>query len=314
MINQNSNPWENMNPGSQRRVEFDTNHDYFWILDMHCKFGFYMKLDISSKIVRDIQLKGVDIRIERSTGGSTEFYLALENKEDWEIFHILCYDLITVIDTYESDEKKMSMLFYRLEKWKNLLANRRQLSVSKEKQMGIFSELQCMSNLISPHVGLCDALNAWVGMEMDKQDFGLKDCAIEVKSHQATKGNVAYISSLQQLFTEKDKLFLASYGLTSSQNGISIDDLYDQIVEYATTTEQETLLMKLFEYGWIPHNDKFYKEKFVIDSESIYEVREGFPILNPEFIDFRIIEVKYKIDLSKCEDYIVDSADIFGGE
>lgn len=309
-----NNPWEEMTPGSQRRVEYETKYDYFWILDTNRKYGFYMKLNISHDFNYDIQLKGIDIKVEPFSDSSFEFFLALENNEDWEIFYILCDDLITVIDTYDSDEKKISKLFERLDKWKNLLANKRQLSISKEKQMGIFSEIYSLKNLIAPNIGLSYALNSWIGMEMDKQDFNLKDCAIEVKSHRTTKGNVAIISSLGQLFSEKNKLFIVSFGLTLDQNGLSIDDIYDDIIEEATSVEQEVLLIKLFEYGWIPHNDKFLKDKFVIDSEKIYEVREGFPKIDQEMIDSRIIEVKYKIDLSKCDDYLADIDDIFGGE
>ncbi len=305
------NPWEDMVPGTQRRVEYDTSYDYFWIYDFERRYGFFLKLDIQEQITTDIKLRGIDIKIEKTQDDYTEFYLALEENEDWEIFHALCYDLVFVIDAHESDSVKISKLLERLDKWKNLLANKRHLNISKEQQMGIFSELLCLSNFIAPNIGYGAAIDAWVGIEKDKQDFNLEKCVVEVKSHITTKGNVANISSLHQLISEKDKLYLVSYGLTVNENGRTIDDLYDEIVAKLTSRDHETLMMKLFISGWVPHHENLRKDKFIKDSEKVYDVNELFPRISPNDIDKRVTEVKYKIDLSQCDEFLCNIEDIW---
>jgi len=314
MNNGQYNPWENMVSGTRRRVEYDTIYDYFWIYDFEGRYGFFLKLDIHERITTDIMLRGIDIKIEKTQDNCTEFYLALEENEDWEIFHALCFDLVFVIDAHESDSVKISKLLERLDKWKNLLANKRQLNMSKEQQMGIFSELLCLNNIIAPKVGYCAAIDSWVGIEKDKQDFNLEKCVVEVKSHITTKGNVANISSLNQLTSEKDKLYLVSYGMTVNENGRSIDDLYDEIVAKLTGKEHETLMMKLFISGWVPHHENLRKEKFIKDSEKIYDVNELFPKISSNDIDQRVTELKYKIDLSRCDEFLCNKEDVFGGE
>ncbi|WP_273327755.1 PD-(D/E)XK motif protein [Vallitalea guaymasensis] len=314
MKNSQYNPWENMVPGTQRRVKHDTNYDYFWIYDYERRYGFFIKLNIQEDINSDIMLRGIDIKAERTSDNCLEFYLSLEENEDWEIFYALCFDLVFVMDAHESDNVKISKLLERLEKWKNLLANKRQLNISREQQMGIFSELLCLHNIIAPNIGYGSAIEAWVGIEKDKQDFNMEKCVLEVKSHITTKGNVASISSLHQLTSEKDKLYLVSYGLTVNENGRTIDDLFDEIVYKLTSNEHEELMMKLFISGWIPHHDKLRKDKFIMDSEKLYKINELFPKINSNDIDPRVIEVKYKVDLSQCDEFECTTEELFGGE
>lgn len=307
-------PWENMLPGTQRRVEHEATYDYFWIVDYNRRYGFFMKLNISEKINTDISLRGIDLLFEKNDPEFLDIFFFLEDKSEAEVFRVLCFDLIFAIDGHDSDVIKVSKLLDRIEKWKNLLANKRTISFSIEQQMGIYSELCCLKNIIAKSKGYEYAIKSWVGMDKDKQDFSLEDCVIEVKSHRTTKGNFAYISSVTQLYTEKDKFFLVSYGMTINEQGKSIDDLLDDINLEISGELKELLLIKIFETGWIPYHDKLNKEKFVVDSEKIYKVNDKFPKINNEDLDFRITDIKYKIDLSKCNDTICYIKDIFGGE
>ena len=315
MIKSFSNPWENMVLGTRRRVEFDTKHDYFWIVSCEHTYGFYMKLLIdNSDIELDDRLKGIDIIINRMNDNNIELCLKLDSEEDWEIFYVLCKDLITTVDSYECDVDKLIKLKNRLKKWRNLLANKGRLSMSIEKQMGLFSELYCLSNIIAAKKGYEVAIDSWVGIDKDKQDFNLDTMALEVKSHRVSKGNYANISSVGQLYTEKDKLYLVSYGLTISDIGQTIDDLYNNIVEKVDELYAECLKMKLFDTGWITNFSEQKKEHFIVDTEKIYYVDELFPKINRDSIDSIINEVKYKIDLSRCKKYIKSVDEVFCGE
>ena len=43
MTDEIKNPWENMEISTQRRVNIDTQRDYFWMTDLQGNYGFYLK-------------------------------------------------------------------------------------------------------------------------------------------------------------------------------------------------------------------------------------------------------------------------------
>jgi hypothetical protein len=310
----NNNPWEDIPSGARRRIEFETRHDYFWMVGYDERYVFYMKLDISGEPKIDLKLKGVEIFVNTDTPNKLELYLVLENKDDWEIFYVLCKDLISNIDTYQLDEEKLGSLLDRLLKWKNLLASRRKFSISLNEQMGLFAELECILNVLSKYMGYEKAVHAWVGSDMDKQDFSLERTAIEVKAHKSTKGNIAHISSVEQLYSEKENLYLISYAITKHKDGQSIDDLYNLIAENLEVEMQDVLSAKLFQIGWIPNFPDAEKEHFFVDAMQIYHVNDGFPRIKRETVDSRIDGLKYRINLSMCKEFIVEEKDVFNEE
>lgn len=315
MTKRSQNPWERMTNGTKRRVEFDTKHDFFWITSYEGQYGFYIKLIISSskKAKFDICLRGIEI-VSKTRDEFIELFFILEKNADWEIFYVLCRDLISTIDTYEEDSERLFQLINRLKRWQHLLLNKEQLGMPVEKQMGLFSELYCLINVIAPYKGYCVAIDSWVGPYKDKQDFILEKTAVEVKSHRVSKGNYANISSVDQLVTEKEKLYIISYGLTISETGYSIDDLYNKIIDELSKNNIESLKMKLFEAGWILNYDGHRKERFLIDSQTIYFVGDNFPKVKRSGLDYRIKDLRYKIDLSQCQEYVININDFCGGE
>lgn len=315
MTSEQNNPWEKMSNGTRRRVEFDTEHDFFWITNYGGDYGFYIRLFIKTEKTQfNVSLKGIEVFNNKTCDEFVELYFILKKKIDWQIFYILCKDIVSTVDIYEEDSEKLIKLKNRLMRWKNLLANKGQVGISTEKQMGLFSELYCLLNTIGPYKGYDTAMESWVAPYQDKQDFILKEVAIEVKSHRVSKGNYANISSVDQLITEKDKLYIISYGLTLSNEGETIDDLYNKIIEHIDEKHFNNFRMKLFEVGWIPNYADHRIEKFIIDSETIYFAGEKFPMIKRNDIDIRIKDIRYRIDLSQCEEYITNVNELFGGE
>ena len=51
-----------------------------------------------------------------------EFFLILHRKEDWQIFQMLCEDLITVSHQCETDEKMFDAFESRFERWQDFLS------------------------------------------------------------------------------------------------------------------------------------------------------------------------------------------------
>jgi len=121
-LTDNKNPWENMEKSTQRRVDIETQRDFFWMTDLQGNYGFYLRREKAFDDADNlIKLKGVSILKRNSDKNCGEFFLILNQKEDWQIFYTLCEDLITAAHKSDTDEKMFAVFEGRLNQWKNLL-------------------------------------------------------------------------------------------------------------------------------------------------------------------------------------------------
>jgi hypothetical protein len=303
-------PWTNMAESSQRRVDFETQHNLFWITDLQGNYGFCLQTKtIVINAENKFNLKGISIFKRNSKKDHIELFLILQKKEDWQIFFVLCEDLIAVTKRYDTDEKMISAVEIRLKRWQQLLKQNNNQEFTIEKQMGLFSELLCLKDIVAIKTGIKQAIVSWVGPEFDKQDFLMDNAVIEVKSHRTSRGEIVHISSLQQLKCEKEPLFLMSYALTTSENGMSVEDISRSIRELLIPESNEILDLfenKLIEYGYIPEIIKEPLKKFILDKQKVFYISDSFPKIVPEDVKSQISSVKYSIDLSQCYEFEVE--------
>ncbi len=304
-----TNPWLNMKESAQRRIESVTDHNLFWITDLEGKYGFYLQ---SKKIFESIRspanLNGISILKRNSTYNYGELFLILNSKEDWQIFHSLCEDLISITHKYDNDEAMINAVEIRLKRWQQLLKQDRNQDMSLERQMGLFSELLCLKDILAPKIGAEQAITSWVGADFDKQDFLLDTAIIEVKSYRTTKSPIINISSLQQLHSDKEPIYLLTYSLMQSENGLDINALVKEIERLLENKPEDILNVfehKLLEYGYIPEIVKTPFFKFIVDKTKAYYVSDDFPKISPKHVKSQIVKVKYSIDLIQCEDFVV---------
>jgi hypothetical protein len=302
-----SNPWQDMPESTQRRVKSDTPHNLFWITDLEGKYGFLLQSKtLFDDVVLPANLKGIELLKRNSTYGYGELFLVLNDKEEWHIFYTLCNDLISMTDSYNNDVAMISAVETRLKRWQQLLQQDRNKLMNLQRQMGLFSELLCLKDIVLPKYGIEQAIVSWVGADFDKQDFLLDDAVIEVKSYRTSKGQTVNISSIKQLISDKVPLFLLTYGLTQTENGESIVDIIKDIKKHLSTKSNEIkneFENKLLEYGYIPEITKTEFYKFIVDKNRVFLTSGNFPKIQPKFISHGIIDVKYSIDLLECSDY-----------
>ena len=310
MIKNDTNPWKNMQESSQRRVDFETDHNIFWITDLEGKYGFCLQ---SKKIFKDIKapanLKGISILKRNSNHNYGELFLVLNKKEDWQIFHTLCEDLISITHKYDNDEAMISAVEVRLKRWQQLLRYERNIVLSLEAQMGLFSELLTLKEILVSKVGIEQSIVSWVGADFDKQDFLLANAIIEVKSYRTSKSPIVHISSLQQLYSDKEPLYLLTYGLTQADNGLSIDTLVQDIyklLENKSAQLRDIFDNRLIEYGFIPELIESSLFKFIVDKRKVFYISDEFPKILPQSVSSQILTVKYSIDLLQCSGFEID--------
>lgn len=308
------NPWKDMKKSTQRRVSEDINHDIYWIIDLEGRYGLYIKIkSIHNNDIDLLKLKGISI-LKRNEDNITELFIGLNNNQDWEIFLTLCRDLILIAKKYNDNLTMFNATENRLKRWQQFLLKNKSIDFSFQKQMGLFSELTCLKDIIAKNIGFRSAIYSWVGADFDKQDFLLNNIIIEVKSYKTSKTPIVSISSASQLYSDKQPLYLISYGLTPTDSGTSIDELVSEIeneIENESFELFELFHNKLFEYGYMIDLD-IKKYKFIIDKNMIFHVNSNFPKITPLDIDSRISNIKYTIDLLQCQEFRIEDIKIKG--
>lgn len=309
MISEN-NPWAGMPKSTQRRVSSDIPHDIFWVTDKEGKYGFCLKIPNSFDDGLSIpNLKGVSSLKRNSLEGSGELFLILNDSDDWEIFSVLCSDLVNTAMQCGIDEEIIDAVEIRLRRWHLLLKQERQRNLTIEVQMGLFSELICLRDTIAPKVGIKQAAISWVGPNFDKQDFLLENSAVEVKSYRTSRGPVVEISSAKQLSSEKESLYLLTYGLTNSDEGLTIEDIAKSISSMLSAESADAVdafESKLMNCGFIPEMLKEPLIKFKLDRNRAYQVTEDFPKINASDLKVQIVSVNYSIDLTLCAEFEIE--------
>lgn len=305
----NENPWLNMGPSSQRRAISNTPHNLFWVIDLDGRYGFCIQTkDTTVATNKKLNLKGITIVTRNMPHQGNELFLILNTNEDWQIFLTLCQNLITVIKREIDHRKMITAVENRLKRWQ-LIMQQDQKVFSLEQQMGLFSELLCLKEVATAKVGIREAVISWGGPEFDKQDFLMSNCAIEVKSHRTSKGEMVSISSMQQLQCEKEPFYLMSYALTISEKGKSVEDISKEIkniLEIGHIDLIDVFENKLIQYGYIPEIIKEPLNKFIVDSHKIFRVSDSFPKITPASVKRQISSVHYKIDLSQCNEFEIN--------
>lgn len=299
----NENPWVSMPPNSKRRVEEGAIHDLYWITDLRRNYGFFIHSNLPFKDVENkLNLKGINVLKRNVPTGGGEFYLVLNNEKDWELFKILCRDLTDAAIQTKDDKAMIASVESRLRRWQRLLEQENYHAMSVQQQMGLFSELTCLRDVVAHKLGFGRAVKAWVGPDYDKQDFVTDLSAVEVKSYQSSKGPTVTISSVNQLWSGKPSTFLNAYALTPSDSGKSVKDLAVEIHQWLgpDVEMRELFETKLESYGYFSSLTNFPLATFLVDLIQIFEVAVDFPRIDPAYVAPEIPAVKYSLDLSRC--------------
>lgn len=299
-----SNPWRELTTLTQRRVKDVQQHRIYWIADATNRYGLMIQCkEISFTEEHLVKLKGIQIELDTTTAPN-KLILLLNDKNDLEIFEVLCKDLISVAASHKSDLGMISKLAQRLLRWQKLLQQDLIMTFSAQKQMGLFGELTFIQSILKEEIGFEEAVKNWNGPLFDKQDFILENTAAEVKTYKTTNQKVIEISSKEQLYSPKENLILATFALSENQAGYTVKDLVEEISNGIDSGEvNEMFLNKVEKYGYVPELVKEPLISFLVDESTYYKVEKEFPRIIPEGISQGIQRVKYTIDLTSCSEF-----------
>lgn len=304
------NFWDSIEIGCMKRVS--EKHNLFWAKDYNGSLAFIIELEhVKKENLPLIKITGMQV-VYKELNGIINVYLVLKNINDIDIFKQICLDIINII---EAMDYKISadLIVNRLKQWQNFLSSHRDKSFSIEKQIGLFGELYFLYDKLFPLIGVTKAILSWVGPNKDKQDFRFKKLNIEVKSYLDNKRGIVNISSLEQLNPSNGDLYLYVYGMKIDENGVSLDEFIKLIREQIVkdeSTELEYFDQLVEEYGFFDGYEYENLLKFEVFEEKMYRVDDTFPKLPLSIKREEIKSIKYTIDISLCNDFLIHSDDL----
>ena len=182
-----SNPWEEIKtPLSNynvRRADAEHPYDFFWAKDVSGDYLFIFQCDSEISFPNKIPaLAGVEVLLPKNEkDNKTRLILKLTSRDDWDIFHSLCRDLVSATASSPNEETVAVVIVRRLERWHLFLKKNRPKLMSEAEQKGLIGELLFLKDYIFPQYAISDALSFWQGPSGASQDFNIGDFAVEVK-------------------------------------------------------------------------------------------------------------------------------------
>ena len=229
--------------------------------------------------------------------------LFLLNQEHREIFILVCEDLVTALEGISNPGTRVKEIEACLLRWRRFFEQSGTDGLGLEMQQGLFAELTWLHHMLIADFDPIKSVDSWKGCERGYHDFDLSGHVVEVKSTRTKEPLSVTISNELQL-DDRDLDSLHLYALSlhlADGGGMTLPDRVEGIrsILGPFPAAFDLLRGKLVSAGYLDTHSGLYTKHFIIRSENLYRVVEGFP---------RIITVppgvgglKYLVLLASCE-------------
>jgi hypothetical protein len=304
-----TNPWDKIKiPNTELNMNAvlaskESLLEFYWAKDFSGSLLFILHTHFNVEKSKKIpKLNGIKITLGQ-IGKGYQLILTLTSKDDKDIFHTLCNDLLNSTKGIEDENIAVGVLFKRLEKWQYFLKNSRNI-IDKKQLKGLVGELYFIKNYLMQKFDIDEVLNFWKAPLQSVQDFELNNMAIEVKTKSSM--NAITISSAEQLFTSLDELYLFVLTITEATQkdkySFNIYDLIEEIRKLIGLEYIDKFNHLLLLYGFLELSE--YKEyHFKISNDEFYKVSDNFPRIYE--IPQSIENLTYRINLDTCKEFLV---------
>lgn len=223
-------------------------------------------------------------------------------------FSTMCYDLAERSSDAGSADRSFFIFMAALSHWAELFRVKSRTGLTRQEAIGLYGELLVIKRLIENSWIDSDAIvQAWRGPHGDARDIGFNGHRIEVKTQLATKAKSIKITSLDQLDDSDGSLFLVLNRITSSDGGESLNDLVAELVGMLRASSYGIAeFYRKLELAMYDASSAHASELFVLDEMIAYQVIDDFPRLTPLTVPVGISAVKYEIQGSSVERFIID--------
>ena len=314
-------PWKAIRPPTEdnqisaRRIPRAGSHAWglYWAIDgkRHCLLILEHRSNLRSSH-RLPRLRGLQVEIQPTDDGlGKRLVVRLTDGELREIFHRFCVDIVDATRKSQSEDEAVERFLVRTWRWHRLLKGGGDGRLSEEEQKGLIGELNLLETVLLPAAGAADAVRAWMGPLGAPKDFQLGWVSVETKTRTPQTSTVRVSSANQLDSNGVARLFLhvtqVSQAVGDPVSGVTISEIAARTRDSIASIDISA--MALFEerlsatgFDW---NDDYSDRLWLIGTDTLYEVRNGFPRITPTMIPSGVESVRYVIELPSCESFRV---------
>ncbi len=235
---------------------------------------------------------------------------AMEEK-CFDVFYIVVEDLIDTICN-QTDCVSITII-KRLLMWEDFFKNAHNGVLAYTEQVGLLGELLFIEEELRK--GHKEIIDNWKGPEKSVKDFVINSVAVEIKTMNVTATNRIHISDENQLDSSGfSALYLNVRIIAQNQmDGRALPEVVDSINFYIDDdiSKKHVFDEKLLHIGFKDSLREKYEYKFELSDSYWYKVEDTiekfFPRITPSDLKFGIKFVKYEIELSTLQPFLVNS-------
>ncbi|TCR63175.1 PD-(D/E)XK motif protein [Bosea sp. BK604] len=303
---------------SARRVDAKSQWNFFWAIDYGGRRLLVFRHRPGSFAKTKLPFfKGFDVVHATLDHNEATLTFRLLDAQLKEPFIRLCVDIIDAAEQRSLEHEAITIAISRTWRWHHLLrGGSGRLGI--EQQKGLLAELLTLRDLISPNVGMHQAVEAWVGPLGAAHDFRLPHASIECKATQGSSEPFVAISSEHQLDgPATGTLYLRIMELRHSDSGMEgsltlaemIEELASICAQIGQAT-QDNFLSKLEAAGVRPDGD-YGDEYWCVGLVITAAVQNDFPRLVPHSLPLGVVGVRYGLAVASVRPYATDEAEIW---
>lgn len=293
---------------SLRLIKSMTYGNWSWIKESDATVGIALELQKEYDTSSLVSSKYFSIKNRDVPGFGHVLTVICQDKEFYDIFEVLCADLVDVSSDAGGQLEAISLLKLRLQTWTQLFKSYK--GMGRREAYGLAAELSFLIDWSN----MGQSINDWTGPNGSSQDFISKTInkAVEIKATSSDLTAVR-ISSLEQLDFDGD-LYLCVYPINacepSSLNVKTISSLVKNVKANLNEVDLACFEKKLLLVGYAAAGD-LDDYTFEIGKPIHYEVSNGFPRLIKANIAIEISNCHYDINLNRCNNFLIDKDTMF---
>lgn len=224
------------------------------------------------------------------------------------VFYLLIENIVEGMSLIQSHSEGLLIISNIIVNWKRLFDKIGLGILSEEKQKGLIGELLFVQHLIDHGLMFTQILSAWTGPDFFDKDFLIESYAFEIKFTNAKIPQIK-ISSERQLDIENfSNLYLVLYHTEEVKSGgITLTGLIGNIRGKFANDEYALQIFndRLAQYRYFDEDEEHYNTQYAIIRNEFYNVNEDFPKITRADLAYGINTLKYNIDLTACEPFVV---------
>lgn len=231
----------------------------------------------------------------------TEFRLFIslldDNPTSEEIFGVFVEDLLGSVEVARDEKEVLEILAKRFQYWTDLFKRKRE-QMDERWVQGFAGELWFLKHVLSPRIGIDNAIKAWTGPEKANQDFITTNQTFEIKTKSQQAKSIR-ISNENQLSRGMYLVIIeVSKSSEISDESFNLSSLINSIHGKIMSPETHAIFNgKLLELGLFPIEEALVYDRFSYDFKNIsfYKIDSKFPVIDHVAIPEGIIKYSYEI-------------------